>query len=544
MVYLLSSFNENPENFFQGYCFIGNDYITGESGAKLYVKRTNNSIESGNDGCYVVAKKENDGSYIIGSDQSGYKKIFYYKNTLLEIWVVSNSINAIVEHLSSHGIKVTPNLAQISIMQFSESKNYTQQMVSFDTIVNEIKLLPLNTILKIGKKTLQIFKNDNNEINNIERYECLFKDFVETWVSRFATLLSKDMLVVKQDLTGGMDSRAIFSIFYLASNYLNNDISSKHYLISKLTRGSEVDIEVAQDICKKYGFDLNNVEYKKIKNKKLTNKDNYLIWKDICLGIYRPIYFPIFDINPFKISINGGGGENHRPFYAKDAKPGNPNRFELYNNQFNENLNHKFLGLQLKNNINNSMAYLKGQEENRYSEGLNIHYRNFRNRIHCGLNPQYMVCFTPLSCKLLDKIASKDNLHKISSSQILYDLISLVDDLIDIPFDKPQKNPSSEHMANLIEFSANLDISIGQVYIGDITEDNEISTIASSKSTIFFLKEDFDKACENNFVKEFWGPKYIESAKNTMSKAINAGGFNHGLDGAPISAIISTGIFT
>lgn len=544
MVYLLSNFTENPENFFQGYCFIGNDYIAEDSGAKLYIKATNNSIEAGNDGCYVVAKKEADGSYTIGADQSGYKKVFYYKNPLLEIWVVSNSINAIVEHLNTYGIKVTPNLAQISIMQFSEKKNYTQQMVSFDTIVNEIKLLPINTVLKIGKKTLQIVKINNKKNINVDTYERLFKIFIETWVSRFVTLLSKNILVVKQDLTGGLDSRAIFSIFYLARSYLNNNISSKHYLVSKLTRGSEIDIEVAQKICKEYGFNLNDNEYNKIKPKKLTDEENYLIWKDTCIGIYRPIYFPIFEMNPFKISMNGGGGENHRPFYAKDAKPGNPKRFELYNNQFNKNLNYKFLGLQLKNNINNSMTYLNSQEGNGFSEGLNVHYRNFRNRIHCGLNPQYMVCFTPLSSNLLDRIASKENLHKISSSQILYDLISLVDNLINIPFDKPHKNPSSEHMANLINFSENLDISIGNVYIDNVPKNKEVSSVESSKSTIDFLKEDFDKACQNPFVKDFWDTEYIESAKNSMNKAIKNGGFSHGLDGAAISSIISTGIFT
>ena len=55
--YLLSSFEENSDEFFQGYCFDKEDFIFGQSGADEYLKATGKDISFGEDGCYVLAKK-------------------------------------------------------------------------------------------------------------------------------------------------------------------------------------------------------------------------------------------------------------------------------------------------------------------------------------------------------------------------------------------------------------------------------------------------------------------------------------------------------
>lgn len=535
--YLFSSFLQNPEFFFQGYCFIGSDYIYGYEGAKQYVEKTGNEVGAGEDGCYVTAQKKGE-EYLFGSDNSGYKKILYYKDEITGVWVVSNSLYLIINHLSDNGISVTPNIP--NLLALSNSPTPSQQPLTFITIANEIKLLPLNTILLIGDKTLKVKKL--NKYSHIEEdYESLLRDFVKTWSSRIATILSSPNLVIEQALTGGVDSRSVLSLTEISRNALNNEVLAEHYLICGLTRGDTRDIDVAQLISDEYGYTLNPDVNKHIGRIKLNSLQRYNEWKDICLGLYAPIYFPSQLISPYHTLIGGGGGENHRPFYANYLKSSD---FKSLINSVTKGLKNKPLAINLKNNLHITSEILKRIGDIENDDLLVAHYKNFRNRFHIGLFPQYRVTFTPLSSYLLDKLVAKGNMDKVRSSQLLYDLMSLVEGLIDIPFDSVEKKATEEQLQNLVTLKDSISIEVGHCYIDSNTPKLDTKPEkALLPKPIDYLKQDFDLACESEIVNELWDETTINSARKVMEHALEVGKLPYAADGRSISVIIATALF-
>ena len=148
--FLLSSFHNNSDFLFQGYCFVDCDYIFGQKGAERYISETGNRIEGGEDGCYVVAYRTGD-EYRISCDYAGYKKILYYFDPMSRVWAVSNSLNVLISHLKRKGIIVTPNLSQL-YFHAQVKEMFGQQLASFSTIANHIRLLPTCCNLIIGEK--------------------------------------------------------------------------------------------------------------------------------------------------------------------------------------------------------------------------------------------------------------------------------------------------------------------------------------------------------------------------------------------------------
>lgn len=536
ITYLLSSFRNNPERLFQGYCFDKENFIFGQEGADKYFKETGREIAFGEDGCYVLAKKVEE-NYLLGSDCSGYKKILYFKDPNSEVWAVSNSINLLVEHLAENSIRVTPNISLLMMM--SAGRSVSQQPITFNTIVNEIKILPLNTLLTIGSNTIKIDKLE--ESNNLSTdYSEMLLEFINIWISRFATLIScKDMLI-QQGLTGGLDSRALFSISNHTYYNIANKESADYRLVSGLTRGDDTDLKIAKKIADYYGYEVNNKDAYSFTEKPLNNEEKYLGWKNICLGLYQPIYFPRTKIDYRNISIGGHGGENHRAFYAKSPK------VDSYND-FIKSLCSQVAKPELKVDLAIDLyeTLIQMQEADACGEDIDpliLHYRHFRSRFHSGLFPQYRVSFTPLSSKYLTNIATKENSEKMISSQILYDLINITDSLLAFPFDNPKKAPKDKNIYHLAKLSSNFSIIIGSVFAGEKVS-KEIKPIQYKKSPFKYLKEDFDKACSTKLVKKLWNTKFINETSEKLNMALEKGRFEHPTDGTAVSTIIATGLF-
>jgi len=535
ITYLLSSFKHNPERFFQGYCFDKENFIFGQEGADIYFSETGREIALGEDGCYVSAKKTDSG-YEIGSDYSGYKKILYFKDEKSGEWAVSNSLTRLIEHLSENLIKVTPNIELIMMMHIGIS--VFQQPITFNTIANEIKILPLNSILSIGSNILEVKKIDDPTFLDTD-YSKMLTDFVTMWSSRIATLFSCKDFFIQQGLTGGLDSRAVFSLSNLAKE--GQKVNADYRLVSNLTRGDDIDIKIAEKITSYYGYELNDKSPPTSYNpQKLDAQEKYLSWRETSLGLYHPIYFPGFEVDYRKVSIGGHGGENYRIFYAKSPK--------IYDyDSFIESLSKNLKDAKLKKNLVNSLYETLStiKDFDKYGDEMDplmLHYKHFRNRFHSGLFPQYRVTFSPLSSKYLAGIASKDNHQKIESSQILYDLISLTDQLLGIPYDDPNKYPSNENLSQLIEVNINVSPILGKIYAGDPCEKKDKPSPLKNHP-IGYLREDFDKACKSQLVKKLWSADFIEKALHNLEQAEKFKKFKNATDAISVSTIIATGLF-
>lgn len=535
ITYLFSSFKENPEFFFQGYCFIGNNYIYGFEGANSYMQETSNSVNPGQDGCYITVEKKGD-NYLFGSDYSGYKKVLYFKDPITESWAVSNSLNLLVNHLRENSIEVTPNFSLINLM--SQIETSTQQPISYNTIANEIKLLPLNTTLEIGNKVLIINKI---LIDNDKSYKELMVDFIEVWSSRFATLMTDGSLNITQALTGGLDSRAVFALSSLAKEHISDTVNANYKLICGLTKGETIDLDIAQTISDNYGYTLNDEKVKKASSIKLDNMERYKNWKDISLGLYRPVYFPDTAIDPYSISIGGGGGETYKPAYGNYMKP---NNFDGLINNLIRKVGVTELEVQIENDLRNTLNQLNYINNSKDLDHLILHCVHFRTRFHAGLFPQYKVTFTPLSSSYLKHMSTNENIEKIKDSQVLYDLINLVDGLLGFPFDDIYKEPKVYNITNLLKIDRPINIEVGKVYIDDkALSKMEYNLENNSNQPLELLKEDFDSACQKKLVKSVWGNEFISKAESMLNLAISQGKFRYASDAGVVSAIISTSLF-
>lgn len=536
MTYLLSSFQDNPSSLFQGYCFINEDFIFGQEGASKYYEKTGNEVSFGEDGCYVIAKKINNG-YLIGSDHSGYKKILYFWDESTGDWAVSNSLNILISHLADNSVKVTPNISLLEMI--SEGTSVSRQPITFSTIANEIKILPINTFLRIGESVLEISKIDTIEASDTNYSEMLNK-FASIWTSRFLTLLSSKDIQIKQGLTGGLDSRAVFSLSNYAYQKSNKRDIADYQLISGPTRGNYADVRIAEEIANHYGYVLNNKIATLYRPNKLTTRERYLSWKNICLGLYHPIYFPSNEINFRDVSIGGHGGENHRMFYAKKTE------INTYND-FIKNLckvvKESELKVDLAIDLYKTLNLMQEVDiHGRDIDPLILHYRHFRSRFHSGLFPQYRVSFTPLSSKFLNNIPMNEMLDKMKTSQVLYDLINITDGLLYFSYDKPNKKPSISNLEQLTSVNTSLDIKLGTIYANvEIAKKKDYSQ--DDRDILDYLREDFNKACKCSLVRQIWSNTLINDVSKNLNKAMKNKKLVHSSDGVMISAIIATSMF-
>lgn len=534
--YLLSSFKKNPDMFFQGYCFNKEDLIIGQYGAEMYLRQKGKEISFGEDGCYVLAKKIN-GKYIIGSDFSGYKKVLYYYDEKTGNWAVSNSLILLTEHLSENSILFTPNVPMLLVS--AERLPYTQQPLTFNTIINEIEILPINSLLIIGNDTFEI-ESVKDSISENKNYEEILSNFVNIWASRFKTLFLNKDIFIQQGLTGGLDSRSVFSLSNIAFRFNEKQNKAKYRLMCGLTKGDDKDIKAAKNIANKYGYELNKKDVSYYSPNFLCTEDKYSIWKYLCLGLYQPIYFPNERPSYKKISVGGGGGENHRVSYGSNPQTRNYNDFIRF---LCRRLPDSTKSVDLAIDLYETLLFMN--ELDIYDgkiDPLILHYRHFRNRFHSGLFPQYSFSFTPLSSRYLANIATEKNSSRVDTSQILYDLINLTDDLIMEPYDDYKKMPSSEVLDKITKVSDDITIKSGSVFIGQDTMHQELSE-KPSKQPLRLLRKDFKKACESEFVKSLWDETFISNAETKLNEALRLGKFKYPTDGSHVSLIIASSLF-
>ena len=152
--FLFASNINNPDKLFQGYCFIGADYIFGDIGRQKYFNAKGTDISGGEDGCYISALKAEE-CFSFSSDFSGFKKIFYYWSN--KIWVVSNSIYLIAQHLKKSNVPLQVNASQLASIGVSRDL-FCNQLYSTKTFIEGIRLLPLNHTLKISKSGYNFIK--------------------------------------------------------------------------------------------------------------------------------------------------------------------------------------------------------------------------------------------------------------------------------------------------------------------------------------------------------------------------------------------------
>lgn len=470
-----------------------------------------------------MATRKDDG-YSFSCDFSGNKKIFYY--WVPGFWVVSNSIFLIAEYLKKKNISIRPNYSQLSVIGV-EKCNTFNQLYSVNTFIEGVKLLPIGVSLDISKNNFKLTDIKNTTI--FYSYRDGLLNFINVWVSRLSGLLNNGV-EIQSDLTGGADSRTVFSLLKKSYEFVE-DTSGRIILRSSTILKDNLDLEIATNIANTYGMPIN--EKPSVKIQKFSGMESFYSWKGLCLGVYHPIYFPNNGPNYNTVRLGGAGAENHRRFYnykdIRTFKEVNANKMPT-----------KYLSYEMMSDLDsefNRMSYL-GSE----IDPLILHYREYRNRMHSGRTPQYTVLFNPLGSKILEAVSEVAGKERIDNGQINYDLMAtLLPDVLDIPFDHESKSFNEKRRQNLTVVNMCDSVTPGNVYI-DYKEDDYLRK-SNTKSAIQLLNDEFQNVKNNPFVKDFFGNEFIKNAESTMKNALDNNKFPHAINAQGIVSVIAAALF-
>jgi len=517
--FIVTSRNPPEDDFFQGYFFAGNDFVSEFQGARKFVENTGQQINPGQDGCYVHMRRH-DRVLEFNTDFSGYKVLYYYHDG--DVWAVSNSFAKIVDFLRSEKRVVRPNYPHLGSIYGTNSTN--NQLFSFETLVQGVLVLPRATTLIVARDRVHLLRNRSKSNNS---YAEGLREHLATWVSRFETLLSDDRLQFSIDLTGGLDSRTNLALALVAMRRLGSSGESPRFTCAG-SPGQSGDYEVASNLSNHYGFELNPSN--RLRRTYYTPEESYEVFRELSLGVYHPLVVPAIQSSPFRVHASGGGGEVHRDFY----NPANADGF--FENYAKRNL-HSWLGFEAAQDGRVAVDSVGGA---RSEYALRLHYREFRHRYHVGRAPRFSTSFTPLdsmSAEAAQLVAGKS---RVDEGQLNYDILSSLEpELLDLPFDSPSKAPSVEVRARLTSVQMSSESSPGKIWVGEQRTPDASRTAPMAWQRGRVVEEAVSRAVDNPFVSSFWGETIIEQAKQLAAKLAAGESVGNAVNGVPISAVLS-----
>ena len=183
-------------------------------------------------------------------------------------------------------------------------------------MINEIIILPSNTIIIINKRKrkLKFLYIDYNE-NTVPLESSQGLKIIDKWVDKWGYIfrsLNKKTNNLAFDLSGGFDTRSVFSILISSGINLNN-IFIKTYEYQNKNPSRSEDLNIAKNISDKYKFRLNNFSFDN-KSIKWSINDSLFCTIYSKLGFHKEFYLKDKFYKKPKIVVTGFGGENIRGY--------------------------------------------------------------------------------------------------------------------------------------------------------------------------------------------------------------------------------------
>lgn len=425
-----STFNPPGKDEFQGYCFLDEDLIVGQQGAEAYFEDHGIRPLPGEDGCYLTVTSGPDG-WRFGTDSRGLSKWFIYRRGT--IWAISSSLYGLVQHLRDNGVYPTPNLNLAQV--YGLSGTFVQQPGTLEMPFEEIELLPSFCTALIGTRG-EITIETIEQREELPSYAESLQDYLSIWTSRLATLTKDPQSRLTADLSGGVDSRAVFS-FLLTNGIFDTQETDRFRLVANSKM--QEDFSAAAAIARDYDFILNGPPFES--RMKADPREILHDWRANSLGVYMPVYFANAGSDPLTIHAHGAGGGASRKTQTSASIAGKLNNYK-------QKLDRRVFG-EWATSVSESLVRLGRWRDE--IDPLILHYREFRNRFHFGHRPQRRVMFTPLNSIMLDDLTNRPG---VSSRQHFYDIMeSLAPGLSDYPFDTEAKSPTVDEKNNLTTVS-------------------------------------------------------------------------------------------
>ena len=336
---------------------------------------------------------------------------------------------------------------------------------------------------------------------------------MKIWGSRYLTILSNENIALHQDLTGGLDSRSIFSFIVKDMGLIADSLKTGRLKINSEPAKTK-DFEIAQRLLNLFDIDVNSRINKKYMVDKVSSEEAYATWKYFNVGRYSPIIFPIYNFNPSVIELGGEGGEDNRNFYGKQPD-GSFEEFHTYINKYKHYFSTEERYAQWLGQVKESLSVLK--EDSELDPSI-LHYKEFRSNAHTSKNPKSRFKFGVLGSKYFDSISQLSSVEKTKTGQVLYDLIySNCNRLLYIPFDEEKKGMSDENISKLTSIDNSFSLRSGKIYSDNHQSTSEYlvdipvgSDLASNPLQI--LSDNALKSLETNkdSIEYFFGKSYVD----------------------------------
>jgi hypothetical protein len=422
---LISSWmGATPPLRFSGIAYVGDAIIIGQEGFDTYAARNQVRIEDFTEGRFSLFGKCGRDTVAL-TDYMGQDAAFYYHEG--EQWAVSNSFLYLAEYLANQGVRLTPY--QSALIPYLGPHGFTEQLISHNTPILEIKLLSATSMARIpaqtGRFTLEkrAASLEPGDIGASE-YEALLVDYATKWSSRMAALVESFPSALQFDISGGRDSRAVLALCCAGVDNLSqvNFCSNKN---------RPEDFTIAEALASSLNFEIKN---QPLQTEGASAEAAYQLWKYGNLGVYYPVYIARGTRPSQVIQFHGAGGECFRYPYSEPGE------------KFANLIEGRIMGPSSMKQAFKTEYYTGYQElglpMGQKSSGA-THYRALRSRLHFGRN-----WFRSLSSTLVTPLASWDLLkatsfytdREKSGAKLFCDLMFLcAPSLAHAPFDVPSK---------------------------------------------------------------------------------------------------------
>lgn len=388
---------------------------------KFYINGSVGYLPAEADGTYINLVRDINNLNIYQDYNGGYGLYLFQEE---DFFAVSNSFQCLLDYLKGQvGLSVNIDYAKYFITDELASLSVSE------TLVNEISLLPKNIMLNINldTKKLTLIKSIEEpqkvSLNSKEGVEIL-----DRWHYKWQSLLvglQRNKKNIRVDLTGGMDSRAAFSIFN------SNQVSLNELRVNTSTgtlHTHKEDFEIASMIADRYKFKLNkrlNIPSVQVSTE-MAVRDSF----NAKLGIHKQMYFKVNRSKDKLFYFTGFGGESIRSHWK------NPDEFIEQRKKREKNT---FVTLDCEESIEKVIRTGLDEIQDRYDcasdeELMHQYYQNTRLRSHFGKNTVENfignnININPLMDRELQKLSTGDD------TLLSLILVRYLNEIKDIKFD-------------------------------------------------------------------------------------------------------------
>ncbi|PYE30722.1 hypothetical protein DFP83_11438 [Idiomarina fontislapidosi] len=465
----LVSENLQCKDILSGMFITKDSIVIGQKGLEKF--SNSNSLSKSeflelSDGRFFYVKSFKD-EILAKVDGFGSDALFFYRHG--NSWAFSNSFLELINHCKKNNWPLTIDFKVMSSMFLSGSIG--RQLLSSQTPVAQISIVPPDEYICCNKldKTASLRKIPDFGKTNIYYEEALSEWFFKWRSILFSLALHSDNMI-SVDLSGGIDSRMMFSLVNTSS------VKEKFCFFSQPHKAK--DLSVAKSLCESFNCNLTDSppDWRRL-------PINYQ-YEEYCrgnVGFYNlpvtpPLYYSCSNI----LKVNGVGGENIRPFYNgsgtdwfKKIEKGMPKYLSGYKSDVCDLLRRSFIDFNIE------------QDD---KTGMMVHYRKLRSRFIGGRTSYENLKFnmvTPLTDQVL--VGLNDFSGRQNGKEIYRDIILAGGgkNLISHPYDEKNKSFENEFIEKspFLNFSSSENSKwLEKEYLVYIEEGNENEAIKENFS--------------------------------------------------------------